>query len=80
MKMTVVSVYDIAAIVMSARTSAEYEAYLTAAREAHLQRQITDSQYGEWLRYIERGLGLLRGIFGGAGAWPQSRPLPERRR
>ncbi|AXH73999.1 MAG: DNA pilot protein [Microviridae sp.] len=44
------------------RSLAEAEQLLTAAKEAKVAREITESKYGEILRYIDRALNLLRGI------------------
>lgn len=51
------------------RTIAEIEEYSLKAKEAKLQGQITDSQYGTVLRWLDRALDVIKGVLGvAAGA------------
>lgn len=57
---------EIAEAVQSSRVKAEVAEYFRLATEAKLAGEITETEFGTWLRYIDRALGLLRGAGGAA--------------
>lgn len=64
----------IAEFTVDARKAADLEIFLREAKEAKLAGRITESRYGEWLRWIDRAIDLLRGIIGGGGLAPYANP------